>query len=38
MIDSADGSHEDKRRFRNAVIGVGVAQLYAWGEIGRAHV
>ena len=33
MIDSADGSHEDKRRFRNAVIGVGVAQLYAWGVI-----
>ena len=33
MIDSADGSHEDKRRFRNAVIGVGLAQLYAWGVI-----
>ncbi|MCB1541922.1 MAG: MFS transporter [Rhodoblastus sp.] len=33
MIDSADGSQESKRRLRNAVIGVGVAQLYAWGVI-----
>ena len=33
MADSAEGSPEGKRRFRNAVLGVGVAQLYAWGVI-----
>ncbi|MFT4098362.1 MAG: MFS transporter [Rhodoblastus sp.] len=33
MADSAEGSPQEKRRFRNAVIGVGVAQLYAWGVI-----
>ncbi|HQP21394.1 MAG TPA: hypothetical protein PLG07_13885, partial [Phenylobacterium sp.] len=33
MADSAEGSPRDKSRFRNAVIGVGIAQLYAWGVI-----
>lgn len=33
MADSAEGSPQEKRRFRNAVIGVGIAQLYAWGVI-----
>jgi len=33
MADSAEASPQEKRRFRNVVIGVGVAQLYAWGVI-----
>lgn len=33
MADSADGSPAERRRFRAVVIGVGVAQLYAWGVI-----
>lgn len=33
MADSAEATPQEKRRFRNVVIGVGVAQLYAWGVI-----
>ena len=33
MADSAEGSPQEKRRFRNAVIGMGIGQLYAWGVI-----
>jgi len=33
MADAAEGSQLEKRRFRAAVIGVGIAQLYAWGVI-----
>lgn len=33
MADSAEATPQEKRRFRNAVIGVGIAQLYAWGVI-----
>ena len=33
MAGSAEGSPQEKRRFRNAVIGMGIGQLYAWGVI-----